>query len=332
MSSDSRSASDRRRGLVVAAGLFSLVLSLLLFEIGCQVYSLVFVKPRFEKMHRNALHYYRRAENPILGYELRPNTALEIDDRTLRINRWGVREHHDDLAEGRRKIAILGDSVTFGISHSQERTISALLQQEIDPDAKRVKVLNFGTPGYSIAEIAEFMRVKDAIYDVDAVIYLLNPNDFARRNSIYEGADVGIYRSHNPPLLKSPWFLRKLVYRMHRKIGGELYWYRWLFEGNEEIAQGHLNAMASYAAASGIDFFVVLLPSGLAYENGGYALSDMYERIADLLRREQIPYLEPRKEIGADPAGYINDSDHMHDAGNVLMSQIMARIVDERAW
>ena len=65
------------------------------------------------------------------------------EGRRLCINRYGLREDSDELAVDQRRVAILGDSVVFGVSHSQESTISAFVQQELDATGEQVKVLNF---------------------------------------------------------------------------------------------------------------------------------------------------------------------------------------------
>jgi hypothetical protein len=229
----------------IAAGIAVLVFCALLFEISVQLYAVGVVNPRNERMRRSWKHFYRASDNPILVYEPLPGTEVEVDGRRLRINRWGIRDDHDAIPRENRRIAILGDSVVFGMAHSQERTISQLLERELERSGDRVRVLNFGLSGYSLRELVEFLRIKDAVYDVDAVIYLLNPNDFARRDSVYEGADDGLYRMYRTPWLKSPWFLRKAIYRFHKaghltlrfppRGQASVGWYAWLFGGNEQI-------------------------------------------------------------------------------------------------
>lgn len=321
------------RALPIAAAAVSLLILALLFEVFCQAYARIVVFPRLESRRENPLHYYRAAENPVLGYELEPDTDLVKEDRRLHINRYGLREDSDDLAEGKQKLAILGDSVVFGVSHSQERTIPALVQQEIDPSGDRIKVLNFSVGGYAIAQLLVQLEEKDRIYDVDAVVYLLNFNDFARHDSIYEGADNGMYRTYVRPTLMSPFFVRKAIYRMKKggKNGSEG-WYRWFYEGNEERGQAILAEMARMGREQGFRFGVVLLPSGLSYTDAGYGLRDLHERLGEFLAAEGIPYVDPVDLFGQDLESYYDPTDHFHDAGNEKMASLIVEFVESDAF
>jgi hypothetical protein len=300
----------------------------LLFELACQVYARAVVFRGFDALRAHPRHYYRVPESPLLAYELLPGTELDNHDKWLRINRWGIRDPDDDLARDRRRVAVLGDSVVFGVNHSQERTISGLLQTELDPAAARVRVFNFGLGGLNLAELVEYLRLKDALYDVDDVVYLLNPNDFARRESVYEGADNGLYRTYRRPWFMSRFFVRKAIYRWMKGGSQSTRWYRWMFDGNAEWGFDALREMADYARDHGIRLAVVLLPAAVALTPGGYELSDEFARISAFLEQEGIPHLDPTGFFARDPALYFDDTDHLQDAGNVEMARLMRQMLE----
>jgi lysophospholipase L1-like esterase len=322
----------RRPWLPLAAAALSLLLLAALLEIFCQAYARAVVFPRLESRRESPRHYYRASANPVLGYELAPNSELSNEDRRLHINRYGLREDGDDLAAGKRRIAILGDSVVFGVNHSQEDTIPALVQREIDASGERVKVLNFSVGGYAIEQLAAQLRDKNRIYDVDDVVYLLNFNDFASHDSIYEGADNGMYRTYVRPRLMSPFFVRKAIYRMKKggKNGSEG-WYHWFYEGNEERGQAILREMARYAKTEGFWFGVVLLPSGLSYSDGRYRLQDLHDRLGAALAEAGIPHLDPVDVFARDPGAYYDPTDHFHGDGNAKMAQLIAEFIASEA-
>ncbi len=297
---------------------------LLLFELLCQVYARAVVFPRLDALRENPRHYYRPSASPLLAYELDPGRRIEHDAKLLAINRWGIRDLDDDLAHDRWRLAVLGDSVVFGVEHSQERTISALLQDELDPEGREVRVFNLGLGGLNLAELVEYLRVKDAIYDLDEVVYLMNLNDLAPRNSIYEGADNGMYRTYERPWLMSPLFLRKAVYWWVKDGFGGPGWYQWMFDGNADYARTELGRMAEYARQHDIRLSVVLLPSGVSYQPDGYRLAAAHEELSAFLEAEGIPHLDPREAFAADPARDFDATDHPHDAGNLRMAQQMA--------
>lgn len=300
----------------------ALLLSFALVEAVCQAFARLVIFPGFDRDMGRPNFFLARSDDPILAYENRASfETVTPDGKVLRINRHGLRADSDDLFEGQRKIALLGDSVTLGVGHSQENTIEALLEQRLRAAGHEARVLNFGVGGYATRELLEFLKRKDAIYRVDHALYLMNPNDFARRDSAYEGGDNGLYRMFVRPVWQTPWFVRKAIYRFHKS--GLVGWYEWMFAANEARAQADIRAMSAYMAGRGAGFSVVLLPSGAAYAGGGYALAELYERMERFLAAEGIPHLVPIAEFGRDPARFFDETDHLWQAGNERMAELL---------
>jgi len=324
-----RDRTNRGWKLPLSAAAVSIVVLVLLFEAFCQVYGRWMVFPRLEARRDHPRHYYQRSEDPVLGYELRPGAEVMYGHKFLRINRHGIRDDSDDLAEGKRRVALLGDSVVFGVNHSQPVTIGGMVQTALDPTGDRVKVMSFAVGGYELDQLLAQLRAKNAIYEVDDVVYLLNFHDFARRDSIYEGADNGMYRSYVRPKIMGLFFVRKAVYRfMKGEKNGSVGWYRWMFDGNERRGQEILTEMARLGEVEGFRFGVVLLPSGLSYTDDGYGLADVHERLSGFLAEAGISYLDPVDVFGQDIAAYYDPTDHFHEAGNRKMAELIAAFVE----
>jgi len=312
------------------ASFMGIIFAVVILETCCQIYSL-YLDRQWKTIKEDPDHYYKASHNVLLGYELSDNFSIENDHRRLWINRFGIREL-DNQVHDIHKIAILGDSIVFGNVLSQEQTISALLQQSLSRIGASVSILNFGVPGYGLKELLEYLKIKDNIYNVDHVIYILNPNDFARRNSIYEGADAGLYRMYNQPLLKSPWFIRKAIYRIKKYSGLDDYhknkasigWYQWLFNGNKDAGYNYIKEMALYANEKGCSFTVVLLPAGVAYnDDGTYELSYINANIGAFLKANNISYINPTDIFRSDVEKYFDPTDHLTFDGNALMAEIL---------
>jgi len=184
----------------IALLIIGIFFSLVLAEIASQI---VFSKfdTKMQRIKSLPNHYYQASDNAYLTYELRPVFYMKKKGKIIQINKYGIRSSDNEIGNS-EKIGLLGDSVTFGINLSQNQTISSLLQNKIGSTAK---VLNFGVPGYSLEEIYHNLVIKNKIYDVDEIIYLMNLNDFAKRDTVYEGADASLYRMYRTPLFKSPW-------------------------------------------------------------------------------------------------------------------------------
>ena len=307
----------------------SVVVSLGLAELGFQIFARSVIFPRWDRDMAKPNFFLTRSTDPTLAYEMAPGFQIEKDGSRLRINRFGLRSDTDDRFEGRPKLALLGDSVTASVGHSQERTLDRLLEQRLRAAGDATVVINFGMPGYGTRELAEFLRVKNDLYRVDRVIYLLNPNDFARRDSVYEGADNGLYRMFVRPSWQTPWFLRKAVYRVMKNGPVSVRWYRWLFDANEARAQADIRAMKSGCDERGTSLGVVLMPSGAAYGPDGYALAEEYERLLAFLGREGIPAAAPIEEFATEPQRYFDETDHLFEVGNERMAEVLHAFFDE---
>ena len=157
----------------------------------------------------------------------------------------------------------------------------------------------------------------------------MNPNDFALRNTRYEGSDSGLYRMYHPPLLKAPWFARKLTYRLHKGDNGVVPsadWYRWTFEGTREKDLPRLLEMKRFADEQGMRFGVTLLAVGTAYEGEGaarrYALADLDQAVRDYCAREQIPFID-EVALFAHAEGAWDITDHPTPAGSTLLADLL---------
>jgi hypothetical protein len=127
----------------------------------------------------------------------------------------------------------------------------------------------------------------------------------------------------------TPLFVGKAIYRLHKRGSQSVGWYEWLYEGNREFGLGRIAALHEYAVDRGIDLRVVLLPAGVAYENGTYRLAWIHEEIGGFLAARGIPYQSPIEEFSRDPGRYFDATDHLQDAGNALMAEVMAQLLEE---
>lgn len=292
----------------------------LLLEGACQALYAFSVAPQLAAQRSDPAHYCEASDDPALAYRLKPGCRIEKDGRVVRINRHGLRDDRDDLAAP-ASVALLGDSVPFGIALSQDETPAAVLQRLAGGEPR---VLNFGVPGYGIEELRRELERMLSLCRPDRVWYVLNLNDFSVRGTVFEGGDNGLYRMYAPPQLKTPFFVRKAIYRFMK--GGRMSsvrWYRWLYEGNRTRLLPIVREMAEFARAQGSEFGVVLFPPAVAYENGRFALQDVFDEIADFLQANRIPVLAPVAEFGAEVRGLQDDTDHLTAAG----SEVLARAI-----
>ncbi len=310
----------RKASNCIIALLVALIFSLSILEIVCQLYFKFVLVEKWNSMKASEFHYFHKSDDPLLSYELLADYHLEKDAKELWINKYGIRDR-DEKTDYSCKLAVIGDSVPFGVGLSQEETISSLLNAR---GTFPVKVLNFAVPGYEISEIYRFLTIKNEIYDVEHIIYILNLNDFARRDSIYEGADKGLYRMYKHSVFKSPIFIRRVFSRFYQQgKPTSTSWYKWLFNANKEWGLGIIEQMESYAEEKKAKFTVVLFPPRVAFQDDFYELQDVFSELVAFLKEKKIAYINPLQEMRLDVASSIDVTDHLTPEGAMKMADII---------
>lgn len=341
-----RSFLKTRLGKVTVLGTVALIVTLVMFELACQVYFFVKVKPDFVVLTTDARCYWQRSENPILGFEMKRDITIVTTDpetkkeRRLHVNKNGIRDDADEAWADKRRIAILGDSVVFGSGISQDETVPAAMQRLLDPEIKTTKVINYGEGGYSLEQMPELLRQRQAIFKSPVVIYLMNPNDFNLRDTIYEGADSGLYKAFHTPMIKSPWFIRKAIYRLVKGGGGDhlqpdVGWYTWMYEGCKTAIFPRFDEMAAEAKKGGYAFSVVLYPMRAAFDDKNapmdpakHKLAKEYDEIKAYLTKSGVPFVDVLPEAtDITPDQWMDKTDHFTPQGADRMAQILKRAV-----
>lgn len=315
-----------------------LVIALLLtvagVELACQAYFYAMVKPGWDELRASTDHFFERSPDPRLGYALRRGYSIDRSDRQLHINTHGIRDETDAVPPPEaHTIAVLGDSVVFGILLSQDQTVTALLQKRLDPSAAAVRILNFGVSGYSLAEFTPFYESLAPTYTPDHVVYVFNPNDFSVRGTVYEGGDNGLYRMYHPPVIKTPWFIRKAIYR--GKKGGPQPtgpWYEWLYQGTKDESLPAVLTIRDAAKSRGATFSVYLFPSGNTYTPSGNTLADEFAEIGAWLTAHQIVWSDGTPDFAGSHAQDIDETDHPTAEGNIRFAEALERHLERTGF
>ena len=132
-----------------------------------------------------------------LFYRLRPDVDIELLDvfappQAREKSRWRVRtnsrgfrtpEFAPKPAQGTLRIAVLGDSSTFGWGVDDAETYPALLgpalAKRLGVDASRIEILNLGVPGYSTFQGRVLLQRVALGLEPDAVVWSYLSNDGA---------------------------------------------------------------------------------------------------------------------------------------------------------
>lgn len=239
---------------------------------------------------------------------LEPNADAQFTGVPVRANRYGYRGGDWSLEKppGVFRIAILGDSQTFGYGVRLEDTYPARLEtllRERHPD--RVwEVMNFGMIGYNTSQQAEACSLDGSGFDCDLIIlgFFMNDVDPPIRPvdvAPISDEEVAARRrraglAYRVRSLRSYTFLRTRVAALARRVGvtegASTTRYRDLFlsRGTEwRACETGLRALRDAARARDARFGVVILPFIVSLD-ASYPMTPVHQQIADLCEAEGI--------------------------------------------
>ena len=154
---------------IVAANLLVLAAAAVVGELACRVFA---PQAGYGTLPEGAMEMLRFSDDIYLGWELRP----------------GVLDHNSAGFRGRKtepgkppgvwRIAVLGDSVTYGLHVEADEAYPSVLESELDAArAGRVEVLNFGVPGYNSFQEYTLLKTRVLPFEPDLVVLTFTPDD-----------------------------------------------------------------------------------------------------------------------------------------------------------
>jgi hypothetical protein len=120
--------------------------------------------------------------DPDLIWRNRAGIDIEYKGVRVRTNRHGMRgeEFPTRKPAGEYRILSLGESTTFGSKVEQEETYSAVLERCLNERRtdRSYRVLNAGTPGWTLAQSWKYLRDEGIGFEPDAILLYHGFNDF----------------------------------------------------------------------------------------------------------------------------------------------------------
>jgi GDSL-like lipase/acylhydrolase family protein len=121
---------------------------------------------------------YRPSADPKLVYELAPN--LRLPGLRIATSDQGLndRAFAPTKPQGVFRIAVVGDSTSFGWKVGGEKSLAKVLERELNqPAPGRFEVMNFSVPGYNTAQELEVIRARVLPFHPDLVVLVFTGND-----------------------------------------------------------------------------------------------------------------------------------------------------------
>jgi lysophospholipase L1-like esterase len=343
--------------------LLGTALGLVLAELAVRVFDL---GPHIEALPTDS---YRLSDDPLLGYELAPGAADGAD----RISAAGLRDRDYPLEKpaGTLRIAVLGDSIAYGFgvrrAQSFPEQLEDLLNQHFAGPGLAFEVLNFGVPGYGLAQVVESLRARALRFAPDLALYAFCLNDpqgyslelatlLARTPAAGRDYRAALSREGGRAAARSRLYLLARyglgrLTREGRSYGEAALWHRddpqfralqegrypryfaGLYRGEETWgpAQRELDALAELSRSAGIPVLVAIFPLLVDLER--YALGAVHVQLRVALAARSLGWLDLLPLFrggGRGGAALAEDPLHPTARGHRLVAlALLYRLLDE---
>ncbi len=170
--------------------LVSTAMSMLFCEIVIRIWNPPLAQPSLEQIHR---------VSDIYDWELLPGAkGVGLQGEIIQVNTMGFRDAERQTAKppNVQRIAVLGDSFTFGMAVNLGDTYVKQVEQILAARHPRVETLNFGVIGYGMWQYLELLDRKIFDYDPDLVVLGLFLDDIVLSVPPYTKKKA--WKPHNP--------------------------------------------------------------------------------------------------------------------------------------
>jgi lysophospholipase L1-like esterase len=302
---------------IILLNITALCLALILAEVFMHLFSPVKYRRPPKQLANDIWRELLHKPSPVSGlaYELAPNREKYSHGAMMKTNSFGMRddEPHPKNDNSLNRIAVLGDSFTFGFGVRGENTypnvLERLLNKEIDD--RRFEVLNFGVGGYSTRDEALVFKHKAIKWNLDLVIfgYVFNDPEIDPIQPLHSYYDkVSWWQYSN--LLR---LFAKAKRRWDIKKYGAGDYLRYLHATNGQKWQsvvGALEEIKNAAAERKITVLLVIFPP---ISNGSWAeykYLDLHQQIADTANEKGIFVVDLYGDLSQYPSKVLRISPH----------------------
>lgn len=339
---------------IIAANVLALSLLALGGELACRVFA---PQVHYGTLPDWTLKMLQFSDDMYMGWELRPG---ELDHNSTGFR---GRETTRQKPPGVWRIAMIGDSVTYGLGVEVTQAFPSLLEAKLNAaDIGAVDVLNFGVPGYNSFQECTLLKNRGLEFEPDLVIMTFSADDVSTTPVVLNvGGSMCLFRNHFEGI-------GILNNSLHWKIFRSSHLYRFLYkqaalafaapkEGFEfgdskpDVEWLNVRRAADLCAENDIAFLVVLSPWLLPYvepaEGTDVSLLDPgpevfrqfaedFDQVRGLAAQSHLECLD----LGPLYQEYIGklklqplDYEHLNPLGNQLVAQrLCEKLLSMRAY
>ncbi|HTE05504.1 MAG TPA: GDSL-type esterase/lipase family protein [Planctomycetota bacterium] len=305
-----RARVPRRRSRVLLA-LFLLALLAVALEVVVRAAGLVDLSRGAATEHQAAFNdadLFIAVGDADLSYANRPLASATIDGIEYRHDEHGWRvtpglaPAETGATSPARVVAFLGDSTTYGLGLAAQDALPAQVAAALaattaaGPGGIAIRALNLGVCGYATGqEAALYESQRAALADVDIVVLVFFPNDFAAGTFLWDSGLRIMYVDPLPlPFALKGWLWRSALYRAVVSRLGSSDAVRLAFDAanpaNRRLALEQVARLAALVAADGKRLLVAHLPAMEALDP--YQFVEPVAALAQTCARLGVPYVD----------------------------------------
>lgn len=285
----------------------------------------------------NLLNFYEKTNDSLI-FKFKPNSEGYLIGKYVKINSQGFRDYEYSLNKGNGtyRIAVVGDSITFGWGVSLEDSYPKLIEKALNK-SRKIEVLNFGFPGYVSSQELPLIQEKVLDYKPDMIIlgHFLGSLDkpwnlFDTKTPIPTPIKIFL----NEHSCSYNWLKEKYNNALNKAGIIEKLSYKELYN-NSELWKKHLEFFQNLSKISkenNITTIVVLLPN---WEN----LNDSYEFVKEdemlikavndtgMASLDIFPYLK-----GINAEDYRIEHVHPNEKGDEKIAEIIVNFINNNKF
>lgn len=276
---------------------------------------------------------YRYSVDRKLGVELVPGAMQDH----IRINAHGGRgpEFAPERLAATLRVAVVGDSETFGAALAEEVTLPGALQHQIASlrSGCAVEVLNFGMPGYNLEQSLRVAVTRAAAAQPDLVIFYYVFNDPIEPG--INRVEARSFRDRSALVLLAKWLYHSYIPTAYFYRGGERD--ARLVDFYLELHAGHpwhrvrtaIEGAAHALSQRGIGFVVAIAPELVGYQDfAGYPFMPIHDQLLSLEGEELqvVDTLSALRNSGRPPRSFwtSNIDPHKNADANARIAALLA--------
>jgi lysophospholipase L1-like esterase len=277
------------------------------------------------EMWRYAKELKVPSEDPRLGHDHVKNVSAVLESVPIRINEWGLRGGPVAKVMPKRRILVLGGSITLGWGVPEDQTVTARVEQMLRAGGEDVEVLNGGVGNYNAERYVRrfFSKLTD-----------LNPTDIVVHYFLRDAEKLepggGSFILRHSELAVTLWIAASRVL----EASGE----RSLVEHYESVyrddqpgfieMKDNLKQLADYAKVHNIRLYFAMTPDIHNLKNYPFVfIHEKMENIAEADGYQYVDLLPGFGKLSPEQVWAMPGDPHPNALGHELMAKAIAPLL-----